>query len=317
MSGAGARLGLAAGDAPATPSGPGGGMRLMLLATMAVWGGNLSVVKLLIERFDPMLVSVLRMLVATLALWAVVRWRGLPMPRPDRRQAGLLLTCAVLMVYLNQITFTLGVQRTAASNAALIISLNPLVSALVAALWLGDRLTPARLAGVVLGFGGVAAVVLHRPGAALGGGGLGDWLVLGSVFTWVIGGVLVQRLARQFDSAVVSAVVFTLGTALLLVHQFAQAALHPHQALPDLAQVTLGLVVLLVLSGLLASAVGALVWNRALTTLGVARTALYAYWVPIFGMVFAVGVLGEPLTVWHGVGLAGVLGGTWLGTRGH
>jgi drug/metabolite transporter (DMT)-like permease len=288
-------------------------MRLMLLATMAVWGGNLSVVKLLIERFDPLWVSALRMGVATLALLAVVRWRGLAWPRPDRRQALLFLACAVLMVYLNQLCFTLGVQRTAASNAALIISLNPLVSALVAAIFLGDRLTPARLAGVVIGFGGVAAVVLHRPGAALGHGSLGDLLVFGSVVTWVTGGALVQRLARQFDSAVVSAVVFTLGTTMLALH----LAVAPGIPTPDPARLTVGLAILLAASGLLASAWGALVWNRALTTLGVARTALYAYWVPIFGVAFAVGLLGEPLTVWHGVGLAGVLGGTWLGTRSH
>ena len=86
-------------------------------------------------------------------------------------------------------------------------------------------------------------------------------------------------------------------------------------ALPSPTAFTPGTLVLLVLSGLLASALGSLVWHRALTTLGVARTALYAYWVPIFGVGFAVLVLGEPLTVWHGLGLAGVLSGTWLGTR--
>ena len=288
-------------------------MRAMLLATMAVWGGNLSVVKLLTEKMDPLWVSVLRMVVATVALWVVLGLRNLPWPRTTPRQAGLFLACGAVMVYLNQLTFTWGVQRTAAANAALIISLNPLISTLVGALLLGDRLSPSRLAGVLLGFGGVAAVVLNRPGAALGHGSLGDLLVLGSVLTWVGGGVLVQRLARQFDSAVVSAVVFAIGTTLLLAH----VAMDSSLLLPSPAVFTPGTVVLLVLSGLLASALGALVWNRALTTLGVARTALYAYWVPIFGVAFAVLLLGEPLTVWHGIGLAGVLSGTWLGTRPH
>ena len=286
-------------------------MRAMLLATMAVWGGNLSVVKLLIERLDPLWVSVLRMVVASVALWLLLGLRKQPWPRATPRQAALLLACGVVMVYLNQLSFTWGVQRTAAANAALIISLNPLVSALMAAWLLGDRLSPARLAGVVLGFGGVAAVVLHRPGAALGSASLGDLLVFSSVLAWVGGGVLVQRLAQQFDSAVVSAVVFAIGTTLLLVH----VALDSSLALPSPTAFTPGTLVLLVLSGLLASALGSLVWNRALTTLGVARTALYAYWVPIFGVGFAVLVLGEPLTVWHGLGLAGVLSGTWLGTR--
>ena len=288
-------------------------MRAMLLATMAVWGGNLSVVKLLTEKMDPLWVSVLRMVVATVALWVVLGLRNLPWPRTTPRQAGLFLACGAVMVYLNQLTFTWGVQRTAAANAALIISLNPLISTLVGALLLGDRLSPSRLAGVLLGFGGVAAVVLNRPGAALGHGSLGDLLVLGSVLTWVGGGVLVQRLARQFDSAVVSAVVFAIGTTLLLGH----LALDRSLQLPSLAVFTPGTLLLLAVSGLLASALGALVWNRALTTLGVARTALYAYWVPIFGVAFAVLLLGEPLTVWHGIGLAGVLSGTWLGTRPH
>lgn len=301
-----------AAQSAAGPAQAGTGMRLLLLATMAVWGGNVSVVKLLLQHFDPMLLSALRMTVASVTLLAVLRWRGLPWPRLTPRLALGLVACALLMVTLNQFLFTLGVQRTVAANAVLVIALNPLVSALTAALFLGDRLTPARLAGVALGFGGVAAVVLHRPGVALGAGSLGDVLVLGSVITWVAGGVLVRRLARQLDSAVVSTVVFVIGTVPLVAY----AALHPSVALPDPSRITVGLCVLLLLSGLLASALGALVWNRALVTLGVARTALYAYWVPMFGVAIAVLWLGEPLTVWHGVGLAAVLGGTWLGTRG-
>ncbi len=286
-------------------------MRLLLLTTMAVWGGNVSIVKLLVERYDPLLVSAVRVVIAALTLVAVLRWRGLAWPRLSRRQLGGLAVCALLMVYLNQIVFTLGVQRTAASNAALIIALNPLVSSLIAALWLGDRLTPARMTGVALGFGGVAAVVLTRPGATLGQGSLGDLMVLGSVVCWVVGGVIVQRLARQLDSAVVSTVIFVFAAPLLVLH----AALDPGVVLPPLSAVTPGQVLLLLLSAVLATALGGLVWNQGLVRLGVARVALYAYWVPMFGVALAVLLLGEPLTVWHGVGLAAVLSGTWLGTR--
>lgn len=298
---------LASGGAPVHDQG----MRAMLLLTMAVWGGNVSIVKILVERFDPILISSLRVLIACITLLAVLRLRGLHWPRLSRRQWIGLAVCSLLMVYINQIVFTLGVQRTAAANAALIIALNPLVSSLIAALWLGDRLSPARLAGVALGFGGVASVVLSRPGAVLGQGGLGDLLVLASVTTWVVGGVIVQRLARQLDSAVVSTVVFVLAAPLLLGHALLDPAVH----LPSLAQVSLSDVLLLCLSGMLATALGGLIWNQGLVRLGVARVALYAYWVPLFGVGFAVLLLGEPVTVWHGLGLAAVLAGTWLGTR--
>ncbi len=295
----------------------GRSMQLLLLATMAMWGANLSVVKLLLESMEPVLVSLLRMLVAAVAVAGVVLLRiarqRMAWPPLSRRQWLALAGCAVLMVYLNQIFFTQGVARTAAANAALIIALNPLVSSLLAALLLGDRLTPQRIAGVVLGFGGVAAVVLNRPGMALDGGGLGDLLVFGAVLVWVLGGVMVQRLARGLDPLFISAVLNVIGSGLLLVH----VAVRPAPLVFDASQFGLHTALLVLVSGLLATALGGIVWNRALMVLGVARAALYAYWVPIFGVAFAVLLLGEPLTLWHGVGLAGVLAGTWLGTRSH
>ena len=287
-------------------------MRWLLLATMAVWGLNLSVVKLLIERFEPMLIAVLRMAVAAIAISVVLYWRRLPWPRFTPRELGLVAVCAVLMVYLNQFLFTEGVARTAATNAALIIALNPLVSALVAAMLLGDRLTPRRVAGVALGFGGVAMVVLNKSGAALATGGLGDGLVLASVLSWVLGGALVRGLATGRDSAAVSWAVHCTGTLMLAADLLLLRSL-PLAGLARFGAVDAGL---LILSGVFATGIGALVWNRALVTLGVARTALYVYWVPIFGVGFGVLLLGEPLTVWHLAGLAGVLAGTWLGTGG-
>jgi drug/metabolite transporter (DMT)-like permease len=297
-------------------SGPvpaGRGLQALLLGTAAVWGANLSVVKLLLVQMEPLLVSVLRMAVAAVAVAAVVAWRRMPWPPLSRRQWLALAGCAFLMVYINQIFFTQGVAGTNAANAALVIALNPLVSSLLAVLLLGDRLSPQRIAGVALGFGGVAAVVLHRPGMALGGAGLGDLLVLCSVVTWVLGGVMVQRLARGIDPLFISAVLNVIGTALLLLH----VLLRPSPLVYDASRIDGLTVVLVGVSGLLATALGGIVWNRALMVLGVARTALYSYWVPIFGVLFAVLLLGEPLTVWHGVGLAAVLAGTWLGTRSH
>ena len=304
---------------PATPVPPAGrpaeadAMRWLLLATMAVWGLNVSVVKLLIERFEPMLIAVLRMVVAALAISAVLWWRRLPWPRFTPRELGRVAVCAVLMVYLNQFLFTEGIARTAATNAALIIALNPLVSALVAALLLGDRLTLRRLAGVALGFGGVAMVVLSKSGAALARGGVGDALVLASVASWVLGGALLRGLAAGRDSASVSWAVHGVGT-LMLVADLTLLRPLPLQGLARFGATDAGL---LVLSGVFATAIGALVWNRALVTLGVARTALYVYWVPIFGVAFGVLLLGETLTPWHLAGLAAVLAGTWLGTGGH
>ena len=286
-------------------------LRLVLLATMAMWGANLSVVKWLLQTLEPMAASALRMGVASLAIGALVLVTRPTWPRLSRQQKGGLVLCAVVMLYLNQICLSYGMQRTGAANAALIMALNPLVSALMAAMLLGERLSLARAGGVALGFAGVSAVVLTRPGAAFGQASLGDLLVFGAVLTWVGGGVLVQRLARQVNTQVISCWNTWLGSLMLLTH----VVLDPGTHLPVLGSLGTGVWVALVASGVLATAVGSLVWNHGLQRFGVARTALYAYWVPIFGVLFAVAWLGEPLRVWHGVGLAAVLLGTWLGSR--
>ncbi len=291
---------------------PSAALRLMLLLTMAFWGGNVAIVKLLNAALHPMLVSMCRLLIGAVVLAIGLALQRPGWPRLSARQAAALALCALLMVYLNQLCFAYGVQQTSAANAAVILSLNPLVATLLAALLLGDRLTRAHGVGLALGFAGVMAVVLHRPGMAFGAPRPGDVLMVGTVLTYAGGSILVRRLAGGVASAWVSLLVTAGGALLLVLHALLFGLRITPQVAATLAPDWWAL---LALSGALSTGLGALVWNRALAQQGVARTVLYAYWVPIFGVAVAVALLGEPLTVWHFIGLAAVMAGTWVGTR--
>jgi drug/metabolite transporter (DMT)-like permease len=98
---------------------------------------------------------------------------------------------------------------------------------------------------------------------------------------------------------------------MLLVHTAAVGAG------PDVAAWLPGFwpLMLMLFSALIATAFGNLAWNHAIAKIGVARVSLWFYWVPIFGVGFAALLLGEPLSVWHAVGLAAVIAGTAIGTR--
>jgi drug/metabolite transporter (DMT)-like permease len=65
-------------------------------------------------------------------------------------------------------------------------------------------------------------------------------------------------------------------------------------------------------SGSVATALGAVIWSKAISAIGVGKTAAYLSWVPILGVCFAALLLNEPLTVWHGLGVLMVLLGTML-----
>ena len=283
----------------------------VLIGVMAVWGLNVAAVKVLTEYFDPVSLAAVRMLIASVALTAILWWHKGGVPRVRPRQLVALVVCAALMVYANQILFAEGLLRSTATNGSLIQALSPLVSSLMAALVFHERITLARLAGVALGLAGVSAVVLSHPGAKLSSAGVGDLMLVASVVSFAAGGVIVQRLTRKLDPLVLSWAIYAMGAAMLVLHASfgrseADVVVMPAAPWPWL---------LMLFSGVLATAVGNLIWNRAISTLGVARVAIFLYWVPIFGVGFAAALLGEALTLWHLAGFIAVMAGTWLGTR--
>lgn len=296
---------------------PGGARRQMqavqasLVVAMAIWGLNVAVVKQLTGSFDSTMLAALRMLVAVAALTGILLWKRCAFAVVSGRQLLALGVCGVLMVYLNQLFFAEGLMRSTATNGALIMALSPLVSALLASFMFKEKFSLQRLAGVALGFGGVAAVVLSHPGAGLSHAGTGDLLLVAGVVSFAIGGALVQRLARGLHPLVISWAVYVIGTCMLVLQALVGGSRWSYATVfPGWWEWGL-----IVFSGVMATALSNLLWNRAIATIGVARTAVFLYWVPVFGVLFAALLLGERLTPWHLAGFAAVMAGTFLGTR--
>jgi drug/metabolite transporter (DMT)-like permease len=160
---------------------------LLALFIHTLWGGNPVAVKLGLEAFPPLWSGFLRFALgcACVALWA--RYTGIAL-RPARQEwpglvgVGLLFTVQIALM-------NVGFGLTSASNSAVLIATNPLFGVLFAHLLVpGDRVGPARAAGVLIAFCGTALVLLRGVPAA-GAGGWGDWIVLASA------GLLGLRLA--------------------------------------------------------------------------------------------------------------------------
>lgn len=282
--------------------------QLMLAGAMVLWGVNIPAIKVLVARFEPVTLASLRMLCACCVFAAIAMHRRGHIPRIERSHWGMVFACGVLMVYGNQVFFTIGMAHTTATNTALIVALGPMASSVLAALAFGERLAKGRLLGIALGLAGVSAVILHRPGAALGRGGLGDALVAASVLSFALGGVLVQRMARKLDAIAISWGIYATGAALLALHACV-AGVDARIAVFDP-----GAWSLILFSGIGATAIGNLIWNRSIGVLGIGRTSLFLNWVPLFAIAFAVAFLKEPMSWWLALGFFCVVAGTWLGS---
>ena len=286
-------------------------VHLALLLTVMVWGVNLTAVKLLTPVLDATLIALLRMALAAAVLWGLLRWREtVRQPWSGAEWVGGLAVAA-LMVYAQQMLFATGMARTTATNAALVMALAPFVNLMAETLVFRKPLVPRQLAGAMLAMAGVALVILNRPQAQWTRAGLGDLLILLSVFTFATGGVIIQRMMRGRSMLSVSAFSHVAGSAMLVVHASV--------FVPGAVGVVLGLPwwgwALVAFSGVFSTALGAVAWARGIQVLGVGRTASYLAGVPVFGVAFAALALKEPLSPWHFVGGAAVLAGSALALR--
>ena len=279
-----------------------------LFCIAIVWGLNITLVKSLTQVLDITLVASLRMVIAVCVLTLVCA-RTLPQLKQWSRKEWLLgLLASVLMVYANQVFFAQGLSRTTATNAALIIALGPLVSALLEAAIFKKPLTRRYVFALLLALSGVTIVITHRPGAGWQEAALGDALMFSSVLVFALGGALTQRLTRHVAALSITWLIHVVGACLLVLDSW----LRLDDVLTPIMNLSWQLWGIALFSGSVATAVGAVIWSKAISAIGVGKTAAYLSWVPILGVGFAALLLNEPLTIWHGLGVLLVLLGTML-----
>lgn len=164
----------------------------VLLATM--WGGSFVAIEIGLEFFPPLLFagvrySVAGALILGYAAFAADRWR------PAGRDEWLSIAVVGTFIIAGHHAFVyLGEQYVAGAIASVVVSLSPVLTAVFAALVLGERLSAVELAGFALGLVGVAVVAGFDPTDAASASTVGVGLVFVSTICFALGGVLLRPL---------------------------------------------------------------------------------------------------------------------------
>src|SRR3954449_11007504 len=146
--------------------------RLFVLAF--IWGWSFLFIKVSVEGMSPPTVACARVGLGAIVLVAVLRAQRRPMP--DVRRMWRQFVVAAL--FANVIPFTLlawGEERITSALTSVLNASTPLFTAVIAALFLKDRMRPVQIMGLLLGFVGVGVA------AGLGAGDIGDSSVAGSL----------------------------------------------------------------------------------------------------------------------------------------
>ncbi len=251
-----------------------------------VWGSTYLAIKISIETMPPLLSSAARFLGAGLVLLtvlAVVRPSAL---RATRAQFATAATSGVLLLLGGNAMVVVAEQRISSGLAALLVSMTPLWIVLLRAVF-GDRPGRATVVGILLGFVGVAVLLLPT------GGFSGDtWhglLVVGAALSWAAGSLLASRRPMPANPFFASVIGMLAGGAAIGLAGFAVGELRGFAVQDVSARSAFALAYLLVAGSLIAYT--AYVW--VLGKLPVSTVSTYAYVNPVLAVLLGALILDE------------------------
>jgi drug/metabolite transporter (DMT)-like permease len=259
----------------------------LLLLLSVLWGGSFFFVKVALAEIAPFTLVTARVGLAALALLVYIRARAIALPRAAGTWGALLF----MGLLNNALPFSLiafGQTRIDSGFAAILNATTPLFTVLLAHLLTRDeRLTPARAAGVLVGFAG--AVVLIGPSALdrFGADALAQLAVLAAACSYACAGIFGRRF-RGLPPAV--SAFGMLAGAFLLVLPIDLLVERPWMATPGAvaAAATAGL-------ALLSTAAAYLIYFRILATAGATNLLLVTFLIPVSALLLGALVLGERL----------------------
>ena len=301
------RLGVAAGVSPVAPTALRSPQPLLIAVFCFLWSSAFSVAKLAFADCPPLLLLTARFLIAGLVMLGVAALGGTQWRRLARRD---LIVLVVLGITNNALYLGLnyaGMRSISSGLSALIISGNPVLTAVLSAMFLDEPLTWRKATGLVLGVAGMDFVVEGR--IASGSDSLvGILFVIGALVSLVCGTILFKRLAPNVGLWIGNGVQ-NLAGGLALV----PVALTV-ESLGEVAP-SWRLMLALAYCALLVAVVAYLIWFRLLATSGATAASAYHFIMPPLGLLFGWLLLGESVAVADLLGIVPVALGIFLVTR--
>jgi drug/metabolite transporter (DMT)-like permease len=275
-----------------------------------IWSFSFVAGKIGVTSCPPLILLAARFSLAGILILGVSALRGEASSFRDSfswRDAGVF---AILGVANNALYLGLGytgLQTVSAGLGGLIVSANPVFTAVFAALFLGEQLTSRKIAGLLLGIIGVGFIVWHRMSA-----GTDSWhgilFTLASLASIVTGTLLFKLLAPKGSLWIGNGIQNLVAGLVLLPIAFSFSSLG--DVVPSMR--LFGAFAFLTLGG---SILGYLLWFHMLKVCGATAASAYHFLMPPLSMLFAWMILGEHVEIRDLIGIVPVALGIYLVTR--
>ena len=274
-----------------------------LIALGAIWGASFLFMKLAVPAFGPSVMMGGRIGIGAATLSLIAWFIGKTLPRGAQWKPAVIIGIfyAAIPLWL----WGYAAQQLSASLLSIINATAPLFGVLMSLLWLRERLSALGLAGLTLGFAGVAVLV--------GGVGLSDSrppaiFIAAAFLASFLYGVISNYWQTVKGMDAYSNVLGSLWVATLALVPL--MILFPMRATPGVAAWSS-----VIALGVLCTAIAYVGYFHLIEQIGAAPALTTTYLIPLFGTLWGVIFLGERLGVHHVLGAAMIIGGIALVAR--
>jgi drug/metabolite transporter (DMT)-like permease len=182
-----------------------------------LWALNFVIAKFAVREIPAIVTAGLRTALAGLMIAPIYFWerRSNGGTNWTRTDVPMLLLLGMFGVALNQVFFVIGISATSVAHAAILIGMTPILVLVIASAIGQESLSVAKLIGMAIALGGVAALQL-APSKDAGTSLRGDFFVFLAAITFAVFTVMGKRVASSFGSVTVNTFAYVGGGAMLL-----------------------------------------------------------------------------------------------------
>lgn len=268
-----------------------------------VWGSNFVFGKILVQDFSPTMLTLLRLLFIVLFLVGLSVYKK-HFKRLDKKDLLPIIFLGVIGVFINQWSFFVGLQTADPTTSALILATTPILTSVIAAVFLKEKLTMRMLAGSIVAIMGIYFVVAKGDLSSLHIDKGLIWIVV-TMITFAIMIVMTRVLAQRLDPLTITLYSNVVGLMISIPFAFTLDS-------PLRISVNMSDWALLIGTAVVVHGVAALIWNNNIRHVDASKASILSNLEPFVAMLMGLILLYKPITGAEILGSIFIVGGVVL-----
>jgi drug/metabolite transporter (DMT)-like permease len=289
-----------------------GATDLFMLIAVLLWALNFSFIKIALRQFSPHGFNGPRLALASILLLGFLWWKEGEI-LPARGDLWKIAALGLVGNTFYQVLFINGISLTTASSTSLIMTITPILIALMSAAFIRERIHWAGWLGIFISFFGLYYVLFGRvSSSALAGQSLkGDLMILLGNLCWASYTVFSKPLLERMSPLKLTSLTLASGTLFYLPFAGGDMLRQPWGSISGESWAAF------LYSSILAIALSYVIWYSSVRRVGNTKTGIYNNITPVLTVFFAHLFLGENITLGQMAGAVTILLGFYLTRSGY